>query len=166
MGELQNNKRAGSYDELFSDPVLATVCCVHSSDRLWQGDFGTYDSVALGFISRADVGTLLFGSCVTWKRNLQFQLHLFCENFSIYGNFDKWPKFRAYFNFSSGISKWMRFLSRLWNFKYVVAQLSNSNSILNLGISFRGSTGVQQPEALSMIYYPCSFRGSVRKQNI
>ena len=132
------------------------------SDRFWQGNIGTYDSVALGSISRADVGTLLFGLCVTWKRK-QFQLHLFCENFSIYDNFDKWSKFRAHFNFSSGISKWMRCLSKLWNFKYLVAQLSNSNSISNLGISFRGSTGEQLPEAPSMLYYPFSFRESVRK---
>ena len=145
-------KRAGSYDVLFSDPVLATIYYVNISDRFWQGKLGTYDSVALGSISRAYVGTMLFGICMTQKRNLQFQLHLFCENFKVH------------FNFSSGISKWMRFLSRLWNFKYLVARLSNSNSISNLGISFRGSTGEQLPEAISMIYYPFSFRGSVRKQ--
>ena len=59
----------------------------------------------------------------------------------------------------------MRCLSILWNFKYLVARLSNSNSISNLGISFRGSTVEQLPEALNIIYYPFSFRGSVRKHD-
>ena len=112
------------------------------------------------------VGTLPLGSHVVQKRNLKFQLFLFCGHFNYFGNFDKWRKFRAYFNFSAGIRKWMRFLSVLWNYKYLVNTQQNLTQP-QIWALVSGGALVNSYLELSMLFcYPYSFRGSVRIRRI
>ena len=117
--------------------------------------FTTYDSVILSDNSQ--------------RCKFLIDLLLNCKNVSIYNEFDKWRKFRACFNFSSGISKWIKFVSILWGLDYLAddssasSRLATSNSNSKSTTSFRGSIGKHPPEALNMFYYTSSFRESVRK---
>ena len=125
--------------------------------------FGNYNSFALeNTIAGADSRTKILDLNAVEKHTSQFQLHLFCSHSNIYGTFPNWRKFGLFSDVCSCLGRLNTITTELRN----RAIRSSAPAISNLGISFRGGLGKQLPETHNMIYYPCSFRGSVRKHEL
>ena len=151
------NSQSSPEEWLFYQVAPGNITCFESCSN--------FLSVITDHAGRSDMSssdpTLATYNSVKYSDNFQqfkflIDSLLSYQNSSIYDNFDKWSKSIVHFDFSSGFSKWMKFLSILWNLD------STQNQLIASG-------GVLRSSALklyTLIYYPSSFRGSVRIHRI
>ena len=147
----------GSY-EMY--PILVTYGPVQILNHFLKCNFSRIQ------YHKSQVGSNLSGLSTTHHLNSTFHSIFSYHSFNFCCNFLKWSEFGSCFCFCPKFSWWKRIFFRLLD----SSTLSNhptwriKQQILSkLKHQFQGSCGALCSTALTMLYYPCSFRGSITK---